>query len=147
MPIIINSLINISVTGLGLTRCSSTSPNRLSSTAHALSSYVTEEIGCGSLRAPWLIEAQAGQTVQLSLLDFNALDRAKKHSLVTCTDVYGFVVEKSLNINQTICGQNTRESVIYRSKTNAIEVYVRRTHGMNFFITYTSEYVSLPVTH
>jgi len=102
-----------------------------------LSSHITDEIGCGSTRSPWIIKAKHGQTVELSLLDFKALDRARSHSLVTCSDIYGFVVEKTLNINQTICGQNTRESVIYRSKTSSVEIYIRKDSGSNFLIKYT----------
>jgi len=41
-----------------------------------LASVVTEETGCGSPEAPWLLRAPAGQTIQLRLLDFNATSRA-----------------------------------------------------------------------
>ena len=80
-----------------------------------------------------MIQAKAGQTVEISLLDFKALDRARSQSLLTCSDVYGFVVEKTLNINQTICGQKQRDSVIYRSKTNTVELYIKKGNGDNFF--------------
>jgi hypothetical protein len=35
-----------------------------------LANLVTEAIGCGSPRSPWLIRAQPGQTIRLTLLDF-----------------------------------------------------------------------------
>ncbi|KAK2157032.1 hypothetical protein LSH36_200g02300 [Paralvinella palmiformis] len=65
--------------------------------------------------------------------------------MTTCLDIYGFVVEKTLNINQTICGQDTRESVIYRSKSNTVEIYLKKTRGINFFVTYTANGCSDPV--
>lgn len=101
-----------------------------------LSNHVTDETGCGSTRSPWLIQAKAGQIVELSLLDFKALDRARSHSLVACSDVYGFIVERTLNINETICGQKEREHVIYRSKTNTVEIYIKENMSTNYLIKY-----------
>ena len=123
----------ISVTGY---QCTTASLHVLEMPTGTLSSHITDEIGCGSLRSPWIIQAKHGQTIEISLLDFKALDRARSHSLVTCSDVYGFVVEKTLNINQTICGQNIRESVIYRSKTNSLEITLVKNSGSNFLIKY-----------
>ncbi|KAK2157030.1 hypothetical protein LSH36_200g02038 [Paralvinella palmiformis] len=140
----------------GRKQCEFTSPNReimdantecsrdLAVYLRASYSCVENEIGCGSTRSPWIIRAKHGQTVELSLLDFKALDRARSHSLVTCSDIYGFVVEKTLNINQTICGQNTRESVIYRSKTNSVEIYIVKDSGSKFLIKYTANGCSDP---
>jgi len=45
------------------------------STGGYLASVVTEDTGCGSPEAPWLLRAPAGQTIQLRLLDFNATSR------------------------------------------------------------------------
>ena len=115
------------------------SPNILDQSSGVFASSVTDETGCGSARSPWVIQAKAGQIVEISLLDFKALDRARSHSLVTCSDVYGFVVEKTLNINQTICGQKQRDSVIYRSKTNTVEIYIKKGNGGNFFIKYVGK--------
>jgi len=36
-----------------------------------LASYVTELTGCGGPFTPWLIEAQHGQTIQLTLFNFS----------------------------------------------------------------------------
>ena len=105
---------------------------------------MTDETGCGSARSPWLIQAKAGQTIEISLVDFKALDRARSQSLVTCSDVYGFVVEKTLNINQTICGDKQRDSVVYRSKTNNVEIYVKKDSGSKFLIKYSGNYNFLP---
>ena len=120
-------------------RCSSSSPNVINAVEGIISSHLTRETGCGSIRSPWIIQAKAGQTVEITLLDFKGLQRARSHSLMTCTDVYGFIVEKTLNINQTICGQNTREDVIYRSKTNTVEIQLRENIKMNFLVKYKSK--------
>ena len=122
-------------------QCSDPSPIILHEAHGAVSSHVTDKSGCGSARSHWVIQAKAGQTIEISLLDFKALDRARSQSLVTCSDVYGFVVEKTLNINQTICGQKQRDSVVYRSKTNTVEIYVNKNSGANFLVKYSSKYI------
>ena len=116
--------------------CSTASNNMLPLDHGVISNHVTDQLGCGSSSSPWRIEAEAGRTVEISLLDFKALDRARSHTLVTCSDVYGFILEKTLNINQTICGQNVRESVIYKSKTNSIEIHIKPKSGSKFTLTY-----------
>jgi len=40
-----------------------------------LANLVTEAIGCGSPRSPWIIRARPGQTIRLTLLDFNLVRR------------------------------------------------------------------------
>ena len=116
--------------------CSSSSPNIINAAEGVLSSHLTQQTGCGSFSSPWIIQAKAGQTVEITLLDFNALQRARSHSLITCSDVYGFIVENTLNINQTICGQNVRENLIYRSKTNTVQIQLKVNNKMNFLIKY-----------
>ncbi|KAK2157034.1 hypothetical protein LSH36_200g02293 [Paralvinella palmiformis] len=83
-------------------RCSSSSPNVINAVEGIISSHLTRETGCGSIR-------------------------------------------KTLNINQTICGQNTREDVIYRSKTNTVEIQLRENIKMNFLIKYKTNGCSDPV--
>ena len=134
-----NSFVYHSVAG---NRCSSSSPNILGDGHHVISNHVTDETGCGSARSPWVVEARPGQTIEISLVDFKALSRAKSQSLLMCSDVYGFVVEKTLNINQTICGDKQRDSVVYRSKTNNVEIYIKENSGSNFLMKYTGNYLA-----
>ena len=129
-----------SVVGLVASECSSSSPNILRQTDSVISNHVTDETGCGNARSPWVVEARPGQTIEISLVDFKALSRAKSQSLVTCSDVYGLVVEKTLNINQTICGDKQRDSVVYRSKTNNVEIYIKENSDSNFLMKYTGNY-------
>ena len=89
---------------------------------------------CGSLKSPWIIQTDAGQTIELFLFDFMALDRARRNAVGACSDIYGFIVEKTLNINETICGQNRRETVIYTSKTNELEIYLIKTTSAYYLL-------------
>ena len=122
--------------GLSNDRCSPNEGRQLTSEQGVLSSFLSKKLNCGINNAPWIIEAKAGQTVEISLFDFNALSRQRSHSLLTCSDVYGFIVEKSLSINQTICGQKEREHVVYRSKTNKLELHLTTNNQANFLLKY-----------
>jgi len=108
----------------------------LTSEQGVISSFLSRKIYCGTDSSPWKIEAKAGQTVEISLLDFKALSRSRSQSIATCSDTYGYIVEKTLNINHTICGQQKREHVIYRSKTNKVEIYVTSKKQANFILKY-----------
>ena len=102
-------------------RCSSSHPNKLGGNSH-LSSHVTDTKGCGTSRSPWIISANPGQTIQLDLIDFAA--NSQTSNLVSCRYVYGFILERALGINHTICGGRHREGALYTSKTNSVEVQI-----------------------
>ena len=69
-----------------------------------------------------MIKANPGQTIDLTLLDFGAADSDGRTSFVTCQRNYGFILERALGINRTICGGDTRQGVLYHSKTNTMEI-------------------------
>ena len=100
------------------------SSRRLIDKAGYLSSYVAHTRGCGSSASPWIIIADPGQIIQLELIDFST----HKHdsNIISCSSVYGFVLERSLGINQTICGSNQRQMALYTSKTNVVEIRLLR---------------------
>ena len=118
-------------------RCSGNRPNAVSNTNRYISSSMLDSKGCGSSRSPWIISAKPGQNIQLDLIDFEA--DSPSTSFMSCSSVYGFVLEKSLGINYTVCGGQHRERILYTSKTNSIEVHLspkERRKGANFLIHY-----------
>ncbi|KAK2157025.1 hypothetical protein LSH36_200g02033 [Paralvinella palmiformis] len=126
----------VEASGVNSGRCSTNEARSLTSEKGVITSLLSKKIRCGANSSPWIIEAKAGQTVEISLLDFTALSRQGSHSLVTCSDTYGYIVERTLNINHTICGQQERRHVVYKSKTNKVEVYVSTRNGANFILEY-----------
>lgn len=50
--------------------CRQRSPILLTSSSGYLSSYVTEQTGCGGVDSPWRIRAAPGQRINVSLFDF-----------------------------------------------------------------------------
>ena len=118
-------------------RCTPNRPNKLGANGH-LSSHVTDTKGCGSSASPWIISANPGQTIQLDLIDFAA--KSQTSNLVSCRSVYGFILERALGINHTICGGRHREGALYTSKTNSIEVQIlqkEKRSGAQFIINYS----------
>ena len=125
-------------------RCSANQPNKLSNNHGQITSSITDNKGCGTSRSPWIISANPGQTIQLDLVDFAA--NSQTSNLVSCRSVYGFILERALGINHTICGGRHREGALYTSKTNSVEVYILsrdKRGGENFLIKYFGEHGSI----
>ena len=122
------------------TRCNPNKENTVLNKNGYISSTVLDTNGCGSNRSPWRISANPGQTIELELIDFSV--KSHQYSLMSCRNIYGFIIERSLGINHTICGGNTRQMSLYQSKTNSIEVYIRPKtvrQGASFLIKYSSK--------
>ena len=122
--------------------CNNRKPTAVPSTNGYLSSHVADTKGCGSSGSPWIISANPGQTIQLDLIDFAASSQTS--NLVSCRSVYGFILERALGINHTICGGRHREGALYTSKTNSIEINIlkRGKRGESqFVIEYKGKYV------
>ena len=118
-------------------KCIPRRPNTVSTNSGYLSSHVADTKGCGSSGSPWIISANPGQTIQLDLVDFAA--NSQTSNLVSCRSVYGFILERALGINHTICGGRHREGALYTSKTNSVEVILIRADkrgGGQFLVEY-----------
>ena len=107
-----------------------------------ISSQSADTKGCGSSNSPWIISAKPGQTINISIVDFSA--ESTKSNMVTCPAVYGYIRERALGINHTICGGRHREGALYTSKTNTVEIQIlsRNTRGdRNFLLKYSGSTV------
>ena len=128
-----------------------------------ISSYVTSQTGCGSINSPWTIRVAQGQRVNLTLLDFSTLNFGLQKGgssavpgtgsgigmssslggggiadggggQVICM-VYAIIKESSGGQTRTVCGGKSRETNIYSSVTNSVEVRIisKRTSGEDDF--------------
>ena len=114
------SHIHFTFIRLVISTCNTKKSTTLTDRTGYLSSYVTRTRGCGSASSPWIISASPGQIVHLELTDFSS--SPDNSQIMSCRTVYGFILERALGINQTICGGVARQSPIYASKTNSIEI-------------------------
>ncbi len=99
------------------------SASAVTTLAGTLSSSASSELDCHPQSSSWLIEGSAGQRVNLTLMDFGASPSSDDSPSHTSQCIpYGFLLEKTLGVNQTICGGRSRERVLYTSATNSVEV-------------------------
>jgi len=83
---------------------------------------------CGSRSRPWLLEAQTGQQVNISLLDF--IGHGRRTQLDTHDDCspahvqYGYIVDKTNKNNVSICSTDAqqRHKHLYQSTGNLVEI-------------------------
>ena len=123
------------------TDCSGSRPTILTISEGIISSQSSDTRGCGSTNSPWIVSAKPGQTINISIVDFNT--EVDQSNLVSCPLVYGFILERSLGINHTICGGRQRELAIYTAKTNQVEIQVlpRTVRGdRSFLLKYKGNY-------
>lgn len=101
--------------------CTSVSNVNIHGTEGYLSSEVTSETGCGSLRSPWIVSVSPGQIIDFWLLDFASLDGSLG---VSCQQSLGYISESNLGTNMTICRNQERKKQLYTSKTNNVQVQI-----------------------
>ena len=110
----------------------------LNSTSGYLASVVTEETQAGSIRCPWVIKGQPGQTVNITLYDFAASTSPSSSSIfVDCSSVYATVKEPGIMSTHRICNGDRRIRLAYKSFTDTVEVRVfteEESQGRKYFI-------------
>ncbi len=105
--------------------CTSPVTVDVSSSSVTLASYLTQKTGCGTHRAPWRVEAEPGQRINITMLDFGWKSDGFQSTLGTpkCS-VYGYILEGSLSINRTICGGTLRERHVYLSSSSNVDIAI-----------------------
>lgn len=104
-----------------------------------LSNLVTEELGLGSVRCPWVVRASRGQRINLTLFDFGVAYRfddvgnmchvyAKisetPMTWKTTSDMTSDMMTSETTSEMTVCGSGTRERSVFISDTNRLEVSI-----------------------
>ena len=110
-------------------------------------------IGCGTKTQPWMLEAPAGQRINISLLDFTAAarltshdTRSTSHAITTssssgsCVDEkhqYGYIIDKSSvnKKNVSVCHtRSNRQTHVYLSTSNILRLVLTNDHSDNFLL-------------
>ncbi len=116
--------------------CTQESP--VDSNHGVLSSIVTDDTGCGSLTSPWSIKMATGQRVSIRFTDFGWSGNSGD---TRCTP-YAYIVEKSVGVNQTICGDSERERHVYTSTSDhvLIQIVPQDLRGAQFMLWFDGVY-------
>jgi len=129
--------------------------------AAGVDSWSTQSnIGCGTKIQPWMLEAPAGQRINISLLDFTAaarltsqhLTRSTSHVITTtsssssssssgsCVDEkhqYGYIIDKSSvnKKNVSVChAPSNRQTHVYLSTSNTLQLVLTNDQSVNFLL-------------
>ena len=89
-----------------------------------ISSYKAQTTKCGSPDCPWLLEAQPGQRLNISLINFAWTTPERGQAFGTNCKVFATLKEASGTRGETVCGKNVRERHVYTSLTNAVELRI-----------------------
>jgi len=105
-----------------------------SSSSYSSSSSGSAVSSCGSKSHPWRLEAAAGQRINISLLDFTAAMSTsaseRPRDRVTCRQ-YGYVLEKWNKRNVSVCGSELRQSHVYVSHSNNVQIVHKKPPSNN----------------
>jgi len=131
---------------------------------HIRSSSVSSNrqgVRCGSRSHPWLLEAQTGQQVNISLLDFSGHgQRTQLDTRGLVSDEcgsghvqYGYIVDKSNKNNVSVCSTaaQQRHNHVYQSAGNIVEIVLPHPEvpgydtikGVNYLLAFTGKDIVL----
>ena len=116
---------------------------------------IQSNIGCGTKIQPWMLEAPAGQRINISLLDFTAaarltsqhLTRSTSHIITSssssgsCVDEkhqYGYIIDKSSvnKKNVSVChARSNRQTNVYLSISNTLQLVLTNDQHANFLLS------------
>ena len=124
--------------------CESSSYVKLVSTQGFLASLTTDDTGCGSPGTPWIIEAEPGQRINVTLMDFTRFNVAatvgQRYDIRGCRN-YALVRERGRNKNVTVCASDARERHVHMSSSNTLEITItkKKEEPYYFLLRYESK--------
>jgi len=131
------------------------SPLHIAAAAGVDSWSTQSNIGCGTKTQPWMLEAPAGQRINISLLDFTAAARLTSQHLSrstsriitssssssgSCVDEnhqYGYIIDKSSvnKKNVSVChARSNRQTHVYLSTSNTLQLVLANNPSANFLL-------------
>ena len=101
----------------------------LTASEGTIANVVTHETGCGSHNTPWVIKAQPGQVINLTMLDFSLISLDTPDTPVPNTEeprciAYAILREKAESKTLTVCGGKKAKGHIYESVSDTLDVII-----------------------
>ena len=107
--------------------CRSASPVSIANTDTEgyISSYITQQTGCGNSENPWMLRVGQGQIINLTLIDFTNMRTVPQAGNEHLCAVYANVREGDGVITHTVCGGRGKKiSSVFVSVTNVVEIKI-----------------------
>ena len=101
-------------------QCDSPYHIAVSSRKQYLSSDVTGRLGCGSEAAPWVLSAEEGQQINMTLIDFYWDDGGAE-----CSVEYGYIIDGGRPDTVTFCGGQTRTRHLTISTGDVVQIVIK----------------------
>ena len=124
--------------------CPAAGHQGVSAASGCIASVTTEETGLGSPHCPWRIQVQPHQRVNLTLVEFSISGSTTAHhpysldntylgqtssSGSKCDSKYAVISEKNRSRTVGVCGGRSRETNVFLSETNVVEVVIPTSKG------------------
>ena len=124
MKCYIKSIVVFSVVNPESEKCQSSGHIPVKSHEGYLASTITETTGCGTVVAPWRIEAERGQIIELHLLDFSAAWNHVQSAHGSDCPVYANIKEDGVTVGQVLCGGKGKERHVYTTVGHTVEIEI-----------------------
>ena len=85
-----------------------------------LSSLISKETSCGLTESPWILEAETGQKVNLTLMYFNWHDQEEGGS--PCSTKLGYLFDLDSEDIVNICGSTSHTSHLHTTEGNRVQL-------------------------
>ena len=89
-----------------------------------ISSYVTQKTGCGDSDNPWLLTADVGQRINITLIDFAAATENGSDEDDSQCNVYATIRDnRGTAVVNTVCGGQKKKLIpVFISTSNSVEI-------------------------
>lgn len=109
-----------------------------------LASKTSKESSCGSHEAPWILEAVAGQKLELHMIDFGWKETDESEN-AACPISYGYILDMVSDDVISICGGGKRQKLLYSSVGSSVQIMLEKTAvgTHNFLLQFKGRFLIL----
>ena len=110
-----------------------------------LSSFITQQTGCGNVENPWLLRVGHGQRINITLIDFTSANSEYQSDHDHLCNVYATIKDGNGAVIHTVCGGRRKKvTPVFMSVANNVEIKItsKSTRGKNeghFLLKYTGK--------
>ena len=90
-----------------------------------MSSFVTQQTGCGNADNPWLLRVGHGQRINITLIDFTSANSEYQSENDHLCNVYATIKDGNGAVAHTVCGgRGKKVTPVFMSVTNNVEIKI-----------------------
>ena len=118
-------LFILKVTSASVSKCQGNEPISLTNFGDEgyISSFITQKTSCGDSNNPWLLTADIGQRINITLIDFVSDGLGDNNEKDYKCIVYGTIRDESSAVTNTVCGGSGKKIVpAFLSASNIVEI-------------------------